>query len=108
VVGIAGLMAAHDLVGVLGHGRGGGGHGLGEAVAYARMAGRASGGAGAAAASVPTNRVTTRPTSTGTNEDLPCSSQTRSQESGGWGPDAGRASFRECWGERTSGSDRRA
>jgi hypothetical protein len=59
VVGIAGLMAAHDLVGVLGHGRGGGGHGLGDAVSYARMAGRASGGAGVAAAAIPANRVTT-------------------------------------------------
>lgn len=59
VFGIAGLMAAYDLVGLLGLGnRGGGG---GSPLAYARMAtarfgGAATGGVGAAAASAPAIR----------------------------------------------------
>ena len=63
VFGIAGLQAAHDLVGLLSLTRGGGGHAL-DPLGFARMAARAAiaagaGGAGVAAASIPANRVTT-------------------------------------------------
>ena len=56
--GIAGMMAAYDLVGLLGVTRGGGGLGLGSPFGYARMAASAAtgGGAGVAAASVPAVR----------------------------------------------------
>jgi hypothetical protein len=63
VFGIAGLQAAHDLVGLLSLTRGGGGHAL-DPISYARAAARAAmaagaGGAGVAAASIPANRLTT-------------------------------------------------
>jgi hypothetical protein len=60
-LGIAGLMAAYDLVGLLSTAQRGGGGGLASTVAYARMAASAAsgGGAGVAAAAIPANRVTT-------------------------------------------------
>jgi hypothetical protein len=59
--GIAGLQAAHDLVGLLGAGRSSGHLAGGQgAIGYARLAARAGGGgAGAAAAAIPANRLTT-------------------------------------------------
>jgi hypothetical protein len=58
VFSLAGLMAAYDLVGLLGLSHGGGGHGL-SPLGYARLAARAGaggGGGGAAAASAPAIR----------------------------------------------------